>query len=107
MTSGSLTTPTTSMRPEHFKLRASILPVPPPPTATRPTAPARPSRLLHAQLLMRVFARDLYACPCGGRLTPVAVIRDPDIVQAILAALTEAKQPPARGPPRRPRCQSL
>ena len=80
-------------------LRAAILRVPPPSTQSRPTAPARPARLLHAQLLLRVFARDLYACPCGGRLTPIAVIRDPTVVQAILAALIEAANSPPEARP--------
>jgi hypothetical protein len=60
------------------------------PSATRPTT--RPRRLAWAELLRRVFAVDVLACPrCGGRM------RLPEATQAILACLAL----PARAPPLR------
>ena len=82
--------------------RAAVLPDPPASTPDRPTAPPRPGRMSHADLLRRVFLIDLLACPCGGRLRQIAVITDPDIVQAILAAVILSHQAPARAPPERP-----
>lgn len=83
-------------------LRSSVLPVPPDPTATRPTAPSRPKHMPHRDLLQRVFLEDLLACPCGGRLDQIAVIVDPDVVQTVAAAIILSNQAPARAPPRRP-----
>jgi len=57
-----------------------------------------------ADLMRRVFALDVLACPtCGGRLRFIATIEDPPVVQRILAhvglptTLPEAR--PARPPP--------
>ena len=80
-------------------IRSEILPVPPESTPQRPTAPARPQRMSHRDLLIRVFEKDLYQCPCGGRLELLAVIVDPDVVQAILAAIVLSTQLPTRASP--------
>ncbi len=77
--------------------------------AALPDAPSstgkrrRHSRLPWADLLRRVFAEDVLACPCGRRRRVIAFITDPDVVHAILAALgVPANVPnfvPARAPP--------
>ncbi len=79
-------------------IRSAVLPVPPDPTENRPVAPSRPGRMSHCDLLRRVFSVDLLECPCGGRLELVAVVTDPDVVQAVAAAITLSQQRP-RGPP--------
>lgn len=48
--------------------RPYVVPAPPQSSPTRPVAPARPSRMRWADLHMRVWQRDILACPCGGRL---------------------------------------
>ncbi len=80
-------------------IRSAVLPAAADPTAERPVAPARPRRMSHSDLLRRVFSVDLLACPCGGRLQHVSVITDPDVVEAILAAIVLSNQAPARAPP--------
>jgi hypothetical protein len=55
-----------------------------------------------AELLRRVFAIDVLACACGGRLRLIATIEDPVIVQRILRHLgfpTERPEPAAARPP--------
>jgi hypothetical protein len=52
------------------------------------------------ELIQRVFLQDVLACPCGGRLRTIAVINNPDIAEAIGAAIILTHQQPARGPPR-------
>ena len=79
-------------------LRRRAVPDPPDPTPTRPTAPARPQRMPWAALLQRTFHLDILSCPCGGRLRPIAVLTEPTVVQAALAAIIMSQSPP-RGPP--------
>jgi hypothetical protein len=56
----------------------------------------RPRRLAWSELLRRVFAVDVLACPrCGGRMRLLAAIHPPDATQAILGCL----ELPARAPP--------
>jgi len=56
----------------------------------------RPRRLVWAELLRRVFAVDVLACPrCGGRMRVLAAIHPPVATRAILACLAL----PARAPP--------
>lgn len=62
------------------------------------------SRTPWAQLMRRVFAIDVLACPsCGGRLEPVAEITDKAVARKMLehiGLLGEDSTPlPARGPP--------
>ncbi len=65
-----------------------------PPAPDLPTQ--RPRRLAWAELLRRVFAIDVLACPrCGGRLRLLAAIHSPDATRAILECLGL----PARAPP--------
>jgi hypothetical protein len=57
------------------------------------------ARMSWAQLLKRVFAIDLTACPqCGGPLTLLAAIEDPAVIVKILAHLGL----PTRAPPKAP-----
>ncbi len=57
------------------------------------------ARLSWAQLLKRVFAIDLTACPqCSGLLTILAAIEDPAVIVKILTHLGL----PTRAPPRAP-----
>jgi len=52
-----------------------------------------------AQLLKRVFAIDITACPqCGGELTLIAAIEDPAVIRKILTHLGL----PTRAPPKAP-----
>ena len=84
-------------------IRAAAIPPPPDPKKTkRPIAPKRPQRMRRDELLERVFLVDATLCPCGGRLALVRLVRDPDVIEAILAAITLTNQAPARGPPPAP-----
>ncbi len=57
------------------------------------------ARMSWAQLLKRVFAIDITACPqCGGPLTLFVAIEDPTVIAKILAHLGL----PTRAPPRSP-----
>ena len=64
---------------------------------------SRARRLLWADLLRRVFAQDVLACPCGGRRTVVAFVTDPCRAHSLLTALGLPAAPatfaPARDPP--------
>jgi len=82
-------------------LRRYAVPPPPEPTAARPTAPERPRRMKRADLLARVFGFNALACPCGGHFRPVAVITQPDVIVAILAAMVLSANTSARAPPQR------
>ncbi|MDH3772250.1 MAG: transposase [Nitrospirota bacterium] len=63
-----------------------------------PTTSTR-ARMSWAQLLKRVFAIDLTACPqCGGPLTILAAIEDPAVIIKILTHLGL----PTRAPPKAP-----
>jgi hypothetical protein len=49
---------------------------------------ARPQRWRWADLLQRVLAVDVLACPnCGGRMRALATIEDPQVVRRILIHL--------------------
>ncbi len=62
-------------------------------------APSTRARMSWAQLLKRVFAIDMAACPqCGGPLTILAPIENPTVIAKILAHLGL----PTRAPPRAP-----
>ena len=64
------------------------------PPSTSPRA-----RMSWAQLLTRVFAIDITACPqCGGELTLIAAIEDPAVIRKILTHLGL----PTRAPPKAP-----
>ncbi len=57
------------------------------------------ARMSWAQLLKRVFAIDMAACPqCGGPLTLLAAIEDPSVIVKILSHLGL----PTRAPPKAP-----
>jgi len=82
-------------------IRAAAVPPPDATTPERPTAPKRPNRMRWNDLLQRVFLVDALLCPCGGTLKPLGIVRNPDVAQAILAAIVLSHQAPARAPPRR------
>ena len=53
-----------------------------------PAAYVRPTYVARADLLRRVFALDILACPgCGGRLRLLATIEDRAVVEQILTHL--------------------
>jgi len=70
-----------------------------------PDKPASMSARIHwAQLIKRVFKKDLEACPhCDGRRVLIAFITDAPVVQRILAHVGLPTEPPdiasARAPP--------
>jgi hypothetical protein len=70
--------------------------------ADPPASPPLPRRWTWAELLQRVFAVDVLACPhCGGRMRVVAVIDDPPVVRRILThlgILDDAGSPPGPWP---------
>ncbi len=81
------------------------------PDASRPGAPGSapapsppPRHFAWADLLRRVFAIDVLACACGGRLRFLATIEDPVVVRRILRHVGLPTDPPvpipARPPPR-------
>ena len=74
--------------------RPYCIPAPPEPSGKRPVAPARPNTMAWADLLRRVFAKDIRQCPCGGVLQVVAVIESPNFHQAFLAAFILSNQTP-------------
>src|SRR5215813_9732144 len=56
--------------------------------ADMPLTAAPPRRWRWAELLQRVFAVDVLACPsCGGRMRVIATIEDPRVVRRILTHL--------------------
>jgi hypothetical protein len=71
--------------------------------AAVPRGSGRGSRVPWAELLRRVFATDVLACPYGSRRRVVAVVVDSAITRTVLAALvlpcTPATFAPARAPP--------
>ena len=83
-------------------------PVPPPASAAPeaaapPAAYVRPSYFAWADLLRRVFAIDILACPdCGGRLRLLATIEDRAVVEKILTHLGLPVEPPCPSPARTP-----
>jgi hypothetical protein len=59
----------------------------------------RSRRIAWAELLARTFAADALACPrCGSRMSPVATIRSPDAVAAILKCLGISDRAPPIAP---------
>ncbi len=74
--------------PNH-PLRSRIVPRPPNPARVgKPTAPKRPKSMAWTDLLKRVFKVDVLSCPeCGGRMRIIAVIQQPDAVDAVIAAV--------------------
>ncbi len=63
--------------------------------------PVPPRRLTWAELLRRVFAIDVLACPrCGGRMRVLAAIHPPDAAVAILDCLGLASRAPPPLPAR-------
>jgi len=65
--------------------------------ADTPSSAAPPRRWRWAELLQRVFAVDVLACPnCGGRMRLIATIEDPRVVRRILTHLGLAGD---EGPP--------
>ena len=90
--------------------RAEVVPQAPPPTPdvspspddTGACAPSVGRGRRWAGLMRRVFAVDVLACPCGGRLRLIAVIEASDATVRILRhlGLPEAVPPPR--PPRAP-----
>ena len=54
-----------------------------------PVAPARPARMLHADLLRRSLGVTTTCPACGTRMTVIAHLQDPTIAQAIAAAMLE------------------
>ena len=73
----------------NHPLRTRITPVPPDTgRADRPTAPKRPATMAWADLMSRVFRVDVLKCThCGGRMRFIADIRDPGVIDAVIAAL--------------------
>jgi Putative transposase len=69
-----------------------------------PNAPPQAPRryVSWAELLRRVFAIDVLACACGGRLRFVATIEDPPVVHRILRHLGLPTDIPQPAPPRAP-----
>jgi len=65
--------------------------------------PPRAHWLPWAELLRRVFAQDVLACPCGGRRSVVAFVADAGHAHRLLVTLglpaAPATFPPARAPP--------
>jgi hypothetical protein len=67
-------------------------------------AELRERRLTWAELMRRVFARDVLCCPrCGGRCTVLSTITQPEVIPAFLRSLGLPTEPPpvaaARPPP--------
>ncbi len=93
--------------------RANVVPKrdtesPVPSTESKPLAPEtanpdrRPRNYSWAELLHRVFAIDVLACPeCGGRMRMLSAVHSPDAIHAILECLgLPARSPPVEGPDR-------
>ena len=53
-----------------------------------------------AQLMRRVFAIDVLACSCGGKLRVLAAIHPPDATVKILDCLGLPSRPPPLAPAR-------
>ncbi len=79
----------------------------PPPVEVESPAPAPPPpdrkrRLPWADLLRRVHAVDVLACPCGARARILAFLTAPDVVATILRHLGLPEHPPPITPARAP-----
>ena len=91
--------------PAHPWRAAVVPPAPDPATSSRPVAPKRPARMAWSDLLKRVFNIDGLRClKCSGRMLVVGVVKDPDVIEAILAAISmsEAIRDGAATSPRGP-----
>ena len=90
----------------HARLRPAVVPAPAPDAPGSPCHPARPRRMPWAELLRRVHALDLFACPhCSGRMRIIAAITQTTVIRAILRACGLPAAPPARGRPVLATCQ--
>ena len=89
---------------------SAVEPCPPAPAADEQPAEAkahraRPKYRAWADLMRRAFEADVLSCPrCGGRMTVLATIEDPAVIQRILTHLglsVEAGEalPATRGSP--------
>ena len=67
-----------------------------------------PWRIDWASLLRRVYREDVLACPCGGRLRPVALVTEPETAQTVLRSMglptelppvAKARSPTSEAPP--------
>jgi len=67
-----------------------------------PPAPGRARRLPWAELLRRVYAVDVLACPCGARAEVIAFVTAPDACVQILRHLGLPSRPPPLAPARAP-----
>ena len=73
------------------------------------TPAERRAAMTWAQRLKRVFGIDIETCPaCGGAMRIVACIKDPEVIEKILAHLDAkvakpeaTRRPPCRAPPQR------
>jgi hypothetical protein len=52
-------------------------------------------RLPWVDLLHRVFAQDVLACPCGGRRAVTASVVDTQLARSVLTALGPPSPPPS------------
>ena len=74
-----------------------------PEAAAPPAACVPPPYFPWADLLRRIFAIDILACPdCGGRLRLLATIEDRAVVEKILTHLGLPADPPCPSPARTP-----
>ena len=64
--------------------------------------PPRAHRVPWADLLRRVFAQDVLACPCGGRRTIVAFVAESTRARSLLVALGLPADPATFAPARDP-----
>ena len=91
------------------KQRPAIVPVPPP-ASSADACGHRDSREKEmplarnyswSQLMARIFAVDVLACPrCGGRMRILAAIEDPAVARKILDCLGLPSRPPPVAPAR-------
>ncbi len=88
--------------PQIRNIRAALTPADASASSTRSgkpprrhDRPARSYRVPWADLLKKVFAVDVLACPCGGRLQFIAFIAEATVAKRILAHLGLD----SRGPP--------
>ncbi len=89
--------------PHRVATPASGSPSTAPEADATPAASVRPRYFAWAELLRRVFAIDILACPdCGGRLRLLATIEERPVVEKILTHLGLPVDPPRPSPARTP-----
>jgi hypothetical protein len=66
----------------------------PPGMSSQPSAQRQARNYLWSELIRRVFAHDVLACECGGRLRIFSLIRAPEIIRKILDHLGLPSRPP-------------